>query len=94
LSWSPRRGNRAATRAGTHIRARFSSPSKEGALSVFDGNCNAREVTAEEAFVEPVGEPMEVKNYGTVPAVAYFAIVLAPGEPGRLDEPNPGCEIP
>ena len=67
---------------------------KEGALSVFDGNCNAREITAGEAFVEPVGEPMEVKNYGTVPAVGYFAIVLAPGELGRVDEPSPGCEIP
>jgi quercetin dioxygenase-like cupin family protein len=67
---------------------------KEGTLSVFDRNCNAREITAGEAFVEPVGEPMEVKNYGTVPAVAYFAIVLAPGELGRVDEPNPGCNIP
>jgi quercetin dioxygenase-like cupin family protein len=67
---------------------------KEGTLSVFDRNCNAREITAGEAFTEPVGEPMEVKNYGTVPAVAYFAFVLAPGELGRIDEPNPGCEIP
>ena len=36
-----------------------------------------------QAFVEPVGEPMEVKNYGTVPAVAYFAIVNAPGRAGQ-----------
>ena len=65
-----------------------------GDVSVFDRNCNAREITAGEAFVEPVNEPMEVKNYGTVPAVAYFAIVLTPGELGRVDEPNPGCDIP
>src|SRR5215211_5451552 len=43
---------------------------------------------------QPVGQPMEVKNYGTTPAVAYFAIVNAPGAPGREDAPNPGCEIP
>lgn len=67
---------------------------KSGAVSVFDRNCNAHVITAGEAFVEPVGEPMEVKNYGTVPAVAYFAIVNAPGAPGRDDEPNPGCDIP
>jgi len=67
---------------------------KSGTLSIFDRNCNAREISAGEAFVEPVGEPMEVKNYGTTPAVAYFAIVNAPGAPGRDDAPNPGCEIP
>ncbi len=67
---------------------------KSGTVSVFDRNCNARVVTAGQAFVEPVGEPMEVKNYGAVPAVAYEAIVNAPGAPGRDDEPNPGCEIP
>src|SRR5215207_1820754 len=60
---------------------------KSGTLSVFDANCNARVVTTGEAFVEPVGEPMEVKNYGAVPAVAYFAIVNAPGAPGRDDAP-------
>jgi len=67
---------------------------KSGQLSVFDGSCNARVVSAGQAFVEPVGEPMEVKNYGAVPAVAYFAIVNAPGAPGRDDAPNPGCDIP
>ena len=67
---------------------------KSGEVSVFDGNCNARVVSPGQALVEPVGEPMEVKNYGTVPAVAYFAIVNAPGAPGRDDAPNPGCDIP
>ena len=67
---------------------------KSGTISVFDGNCGERIVNAGDAFVEPVGEPMEVKNYGTVPAVAYFAIVNARGAPGRDDAPNPGCDIP
>jgi len=67
---------------------------KSGTVSVFDRHCNAHVITAGEAFVEPVGEPMEVKNYGAVPAIAYFAIVNAPGAPGRDDEPNPGCDIP
>jgi quercetin dioxygenase-like cupin family protein len=67
---------------------------KSGEISVFDENCVATKVSAGQAFVEPVGEPMEVKNYGTVPAVAYFAIVNALGAPGRDDAPNPGCEIP
>jgi len=67
---------------------------KSGTISVFDGNCSERVVNAGEAFVEPVGEPMEVKNYGTVPAVAYFAIVNAPGAPGKDDAPSPGCDIP
>jgi quercetin dioxygenase-like cupin family protein len=67
---------------------------KSGQISVFDENCSARVFTPGQAFVEPVGEPMEVKNYGTVPAVAYFAIVNAPGAPGRDDAPNPGCDIP
>src|SRR6266536_863300 len=44
---------------------------KSGAISVFDGKCNERIVNPGDAFVEPVGEPMEVKNYGSVPAVAY-----------------------
>ena len=67
---------------------------KSGTVSVFDGTCGERVVNAGDAFVEPVGEPMEVKNYGTVPAVAYFAIVNAPGVPGKDDAPNPGCDIP
>lgn len=67
---------------------------KSGELSVFDENCVATKVSAGQAFVEPVGEPMEVKNYGTTPAVAYFAIVNASGAPGKDDAPNPGCEIP
>jgi quercetin dioxygenase-like cupin family protein len=67
---------------------------KSGTISVFDGNCSERVVNAGQAVVEPVGEPMEVKNYGTVPAVAYFAIVNAPGAPGKDDAPNPGCDIP
>jgi quercetin dioxygenase-like cupin family protein len=67
---------------------------KLGTISVFDGNCNEQIVNAGDAFVEPVGEPMNVKNYGSVPAVAYFAIVNAPGAPGRDDAPNPGCDIP
>ena len=67
---------------------------KSGTISVFDGNCSERVVNGGQAFVEPVGEPMEVKNYGTVPAVAYFAIVNAPGAPGKDDAPNPGCDIP
>jgi quercetin dioxygenase-like cupin family protein len=65
-----------------------------GTISVFDPTCTERVISAGQAFVEPVGEPMEVKNYGTVPAVAYFAIVLAPGAAGRDDAPNPGCDIP
>jgi quercetin dioxygenase-like cupin family protein len=67
---------------------------KLGTISVFDGNCNERIVNPGDAFVEPVGEPMEVKNYGTEPAVAYFAIVNARGAPGKDDAPNPGCDIP
>jgi quercetin dioxygenase-like cupin family protein len=67
---------------------------RSGTISVFDGNCDAQIVNAGDAFVEPVGEPMEVKNYGTEPAVAYLAGVNAPGAPGRDDAPNPGCDIP
>ena len=67
---------------------------KSGTISVFDRNCTERVLSAGQAFVEPVNEPMEVKNYSTVPAVAYFAIVLAPGAAGRDDAPNPGCDIP
>jgi quercetin dioxygenase-like cupin family protein len=67
---------------------------KSGTISVFDGSCNERIVNPGDALVEPVGEPMNVKNYGSVPAVAYFAIVNPPGAPGRDDAPNPGCEIP
>jgi len=67
---------------------------KSGTLTVFDDECNARTVAAGEAFVEASGMPMEVKNYGEVPAVAYFAIVNPPGAPGRDDAANPGCDIP
>ena len=67
---------------------------KTGTLTVFDDECNARTIAAGEAFVEASGMPMEVKNYGEVPAVAYFAIVNPPGAPGRDDAPNPGCDIP
>jgi quercetin dioxygenase-like cupin family protein len=67
---------------------------KTGTLTVFDDECNARTIAAGEAFVEASGMPMEVKNYGEVPAVAYFAIVNPPGAPGRDDAANPGCDIP
>jgi quercetin dioxygenase-like cupin family protein len=67
---------------------------KSGTISVFDGNCNERVISAGQAFVEPVGEPMAVKNYGTVPAVAYFAIVVPSAAAGMDDAPNPGCDIP
>ena len=67
---------------------------KSGTISVFDATCTERVISAGQAFVEPVDEPMEVKNYGTVPAVAYFAIVIPSGAAGRDDAPNPGCDIP
>jgi quercetin dioxygenase-like cupin family protein len=67
---------------------------KSGTISVFDGECNEQIVNPGDAFVEPVDEPTNVKNYGSVPAVAYFAIVNPPGAPGRNDAPNPGCDIP
>jgi quercetin dioxygenase-like cupin family protein len=67
---------------------------KSGTLSVFDGTCSERILNAGDAIVEPVGEHMEVKNYGAVPAVAYIAGVNPHGQPGRDDAPSPGCEIP
>jgi quercetin dioxygenase-like cupin family protein len=67
---------------------------KTGTLTVFDDECSARTIAAGEAFVEASGMPMEVKNYGEVPAVAYFAIVNPPGAPGRDDAANPNCDIP
>ncbi len=67
---------------------------KSGDLSVFNANCVETKLSAGQAFVEPVGEPMEVKNYGATPAVAYFTIVTASGVPGRDDAPSPGCVAP
>lgn len=62
-----------------------------GKLAVYDENCERRVFTAGQGFVEPVNEPMNVRNEGTVRAVAFFAVLTPAGDPPRVDAPNPRC---
>ena len=62
-----------------------------GELAIYDEHCRRRVLSAGQGFVEPVNEPMNVRNEGRVRAVAFFTVLTPRGDPPRVDAPNPRC---